>query len=592
MKNYRKLLFLFLIDGRKPAIYLLFLTIVVAFVDLLGIASILPFMTVLSNPSVIETNSIFKSLYETSTFFGAENQNSFVFILGLFLFMILLISLATKALAMYAQVKFVQKSEYNISKTLIESYIQQPYAWFLNRHSADLGKNILSEVNHIISYGIRPLIELISKTIIVISILVLLIIINPKLTLMICLNLGLAYGSAFFVARKYLKLIGGIRVKNNKLRFMSINEIFNAIKEIKIKNLEKFYTQSFSNYSKKYVKTLANSQIISQIPRFILEAVVFGGIILIILLTNYKTGDFTNQLPVLSLYIFAGYRLMPGLQQIYASLTQLAFINDLLNKIYYDLQNKELYHNDKNDSCNKISFQKKIILKKVYYNYPYAKQTALIDLELIIPAKSKVGIIGTTGSGKTTLIDIILGLLEPKSGTLQVDGRVINKKNIKNWQQLIGYVPQHIYLSDDTIEANIAFGKETKDVNKDLLENVSKIARLHNFILDTLPNQYKTKIGEQGVRLSGGQRQRIGIARALYNNPKLLILDEATSALDVKTEKDVMDGINKSSKDITIITIAHRLDTLKNYDIIFKLENGQIIESGSFDKVINKKVDT
>jgi ABC-type multidrug transport system fused ATPase/permease subunit len=234
-----------------------------------------------------------------------------------------------------------------------------------------------------------------------------------------------------------------------------------------------------------------------------------------------------------------------------------------------------------------LPLNKTIALKNVYYDYPNTPRTTLNDINLIIPAKSTVGLVGATGSGKTTTVDIILGLLEPRKGTLEVDGKVITKKNSRSWLRSIGYVPQNIYLSDDTVAANIAIGVESKYINQDMVEKASKIVNLHKFVIDQLPKQYQTTIGERGVRLSGGQRQLIGIARALYHNPQVLILDEATSALDNKSEKALMDAINYLSKDITIILIAHRLNTLKNCDIIFKLDKGQLVGKGSFDELIN-----
>ena len=211
------------------------------------------------------------------------------------------------------------------------------------------------------------------------------------------------------------------------------------------------------------------------------------------------------------------------------------------------------------------------------------------DISLSIPAKSSVGLVGSTGSGKTTTVDIILGLLEAQKGTLEVDGQIITKQNSRLWQRSIGYVPQHIYLSDNTVEANIAFGVNPEDINQEAVEKASKIANLHEFIMEELPKQYQTTIGERGVRLSGGQRQRIGVARALYHNPEVLILDEATSALDNQTEKAIMDAVNNLSevKDITIIIIAHRLSTVKKCDQIFLLEKGHLKNQGTFEELIN-----
>ena len=234
-----------------------------------------------------------------------------------------------------------------------------------------------------------------------------------------------------------------------------------------------------------------------------------------------------------------------------------------------------------------MSLNKKINLKNIHYNYPNTSRSALKDINLIIPAKSTVGLIGPTGCGKTTTIDIILGLLEAQKGTLEVDGKVITKQNSRSWQRSIGYVPQHIFLSDNTVSANIAFGEDPRSINQKAVEKATKIANLHNFVIDELSNHYQTTIGERGVRLSGGQRQRIGIARALYHNPQVLILDEATSALDNQTEKAVMDAVNNLSKNITIILIAHRLNTVKNCDIIFKLDKGQLVAQGTYDEIIN-----
>jgi ABC-type multidrug transport system fused ATPase/permease subunit len=335
------------------------------------------------------------------------------------------------------------------------------------------------------------------------------------------------------------------------------------------------YIKNFSNSSQIYARTQASAIIISQLPRYILEIIAFGGILIILTYIVAQTGSFNKALPIVSLYVFVGYRIMPAVQQIYASLANLAFVGPSLDKLYNDF--RDLKPLNENQNQDVINLDKEITLKNVYYNYPSASRTALKNINLIIPAKSIIGLVGATGCGKTTTVDIILGLLEPQKGTLEVDGKVITKKNLRSWQRSIGYVPQHIYLSDDTVAANIAFGVDPKNVNQDMIEKVAMIANLHDFIIDELPKQYQTTIGERGVRLSGGQRQRIGIARALYHNPKVLILDEATSALDIQTEQAIMDRVNNLSKEITIILITHRLNLVKNCDIIYKLYKGQLI---------------
>ena len=298
-----------------------------------------------------------------------------------------------------------------------------------------------------------------------------------------------------------------------------------------------------------------------------------------------QTDNFNSIIPIFSLYVFAGYRLMPALQQIYASFTNLTFVGPALEKLYKDLKN--LKSLNLNQDQKALTFNNTIALKNIHYNYPNSTRKALKDITLNIPAKSTIGLVGTTGSGKTTTVDIILGLLEAQKGTLEVDGKIITLENSRSWQRSIGYVPQHIYLADDSVAANIAFGVKPENISEKAVTKASIIANLHNFVIEELPKKYQTKVGERGVRLSGGQRQRIGIARALYHNPKILILDEATSALDNQTEEAVMDAINNLNKDITIILIAHRLNTVKNCDIIFKLDKGQVIEQGTFDELIN-----
>ena len=575
MQTFRKLLFLLTSQERKRAGLLLSMIIVMAFLDMIGVASILPFMAVLTDPSLIETNLILNYMLQASTVFGVKNNQQFLFALGILVFILLIISLSFKALTTYVQVRFVQMREYSIGKRMIEGYLYQPYSWFLNRHSADLGKTILSEVSQIISNGIRPLMILIAQGIVTITLVALLVLVNPKLAIIVGFSLSIAYGVIFFFLKKYLNLLGKKRLTSNRSRFTAVSEAFNATKEIKIGGLEKKYIQLFSNSAKIFAETQSSSQVIAQLPRFILEVIAFGGILLMILFIMSQKGSFNSALPMLSLYIFAGYRLMPALQQIYVSITSLAFVGPSVDKIHAEL--KSLKPINDNHDQNILSLNKQITLKNIDYCYPNSSKTSLKDINLIIPAKSTVGIVGTTGSGKTTIIDIILSLLEPQKGTLEVDGKVITNQNSRSWQRSIGYVPQHIYLSDDTVSANIAFGVKLEKVNQNLVKKAAEIANLHDFVIDELPKQYQTIIGERGVRLSGGQRQRVGIARALYHNPEVLILDEATSALDNETEQVVMDAIKNINKDKTIILIAHRLKTIEYCDIVFKMHEGKIV---------------
>ena len=589
MKTIKKILFLLSSSERKRAYLILFLTFIAALVDMMGVASILPFVAILSNPGLIETNIILNLTFNQLTIFGVKTEEEFLFALGIIVFLLLILSLIVKALTTYLQERFVQLSEYNIGKRLIEIYLRQPYSWFLNRNSADLGKNILSEVMQVINNGIRPLIELIAKSLIAIALIILLFIVDPILAMIVGSSLGSAYVLIFHFVRNYLDKSGSLRLKNNQLRFTAVNEAFSATKEIKLGGLEKIFINIFSNSALIVAKSQAVALVVSHLPKYILEAIAFGGILLIILYIMTQTGNFNSALPIISLYAFAGYRLLPALQQIYVSFTQLIFVGPSLSKLFNDMTNKNILVENQDEGF--LFPKNQIVLKNIYYDYPESKRTTIKNINIEILAKSIVGFVGPTGSGKTTLVDIILGLLDPKKGSLEIDGKIITKQNIRSWQRSIGYVPQNIYLSDDTIAANIAFGVQRNEIDLDLIEKSSKIANLHNFIINELPKKYDTIIGERGVRLSGGQRQRIGIARALYNNPKVLILDEATSSLDNQTEELVIKQVLNSNQDMTIIMIAHRLNTVKECDIIFKFDKGEITDQGSYQKVIINHVE-
>jgi len=587
MSSLKKLLFLLNSRERKQVGLLLIMTLIMALLEMFGVASILPFMIVLTNPDILETNNILRIIFDKSIFFGVQNSQQFLFAMGMCVFLIFILSIIFKALTTYFQIRFIQMREFSIGKRITEAYLHQPYSWFLDRNSADLGKTILSEVGQVIGGGMRPWIELITRSFTTIALITMLIIINFQLTLIVSIFLGSTYLIVYYFIKKIIKIIGSERLKNNELRFKAISEAFGAIKEIKIGGLEQAYINNFSKPAEKFARAHATNQLTVQLPHFFLEAFAFGGILLMTLYLVKVSNSFSSAIPIISLYVFAGYRLMPAIQQIYSSFNQLTFMKPAIDKLHSDLIS--LKPIDQTSVGEIINVNKTINLRKIDYRYPNSSKLTLKNINLSIPAKSMVGIVGSTGSGKTTTVDVILGLLKAENGFLEVDGREINNKNIRSWQRNIGYVPQNIYLSDNTIEENIAFSSNAKDIDYNSVVRSSKIAKLHDFVMDELPKKYQTIVGERGIRLSGGQRQRIGIARALYHNPSILVFDEATSALDNQTEKVIMEAINNLKKKITIILIAHRLNTVKNCDIIYKLDNGKLVATGTFDEVFSIK---
>ena len=584
MQNLKKLSFLLSQEERFRAILLMVMTLIMALIEMLGVASILPFIALLTNPQIIETNAILSTVYQSLKNFGIENKQQFLIATGIFCFLLLILSISFKALTTYIQIRYMKMCEHNITVRLMKCYIYQPYSWFLNRNSAVMGKAILSEVGNVMGKGFTPMMSLITNSFIILGLFILLFIVEPKLTSIAILTIGVFYGLVYRFNLNLLNRVGKETFKANEDRYKISTEAFGAFKEMKISGLEETYTNQFSKPSKIIAQNSGLWSVLNEIPRFTLEAVAFGGMILIILFFMTMTGDITKVLPIIGLYAFAGYRLMPAMQKIYISFNSLRFVGPALDSLYFDLKN--LKPKIQKEFKNSLKLDKNIRLKNIHYNYPNASKTALKNINLNIPVNKTIGLVGATGSGKTTTVDVILGLLEAQKGTLEIDGNEININNKRAWQRSIGYVPQQIFLADNTVSANIAFGVNINDINQEAVEHAAKIANLHEFVINELPLKYKTNIGERGVRLSGGQRQRIGIARALYHKPKVLVLDEATSALDNLTEKAVMNALHNSEKNITKILVAHRLSTVRDCDIIYLFDKGELKKQGTFEELV------
>ena len=567
---------------------LLIAIIAMAFSQAIGVASVLPFISLVMDQNMVFENRWLNMAYET---FNFTSVNRFIIFIGVAMFVIIFFSNAISAFATWLKLRFVWMNNHRLSRRLLEKYLAMPYAFFLNQNSADLSKNVLTEVNNLTNSFLIPLLNVITRGMVTLIMLTMLFWVDVAVTVIAILFLGGAYILIILRVNRNLKTRGKLRIEANQMRFKAVSEAFGGIKEIKVMNREPYFLDRYSTYSYRLARLMSWNAVVGQIPRFALEAIAFGGIIVFVLALLLTRENAGQVIPLVSLFAFAGYRLMPALQDLFTSFAQMQFNRAVLDRIYTDFKRKEkdlptgTYAKLNKDDA--IYLKKEISLNGVSFNYPNTKTPVISNLNLIIPVNSAVAFVGPTGAGKTTLVDIILGLLTPGEGKLLVDGVVINKDNIIKWQKNIGYVPQHIYLSDDTVARNIAFGVADSDIDQNSLEKVARIANIHDFITNEMPEGYNTLVGERGIRLSGGQRQRIGIARALYHDPDVLVFDEATSALDGATEDAVLQAMNNAAELKTLIVIAHRLTTVKNCDKIYMLEKGRITAEGRYEELLS-----
>lgn len=582
MNYFQEVAHLFTKKEKRLSILLFVMIVFMALFDIIGIASLMPFMAVIGSPDIINSNSYLNDLY---LFLDFKSEQDFLLFLGFFVFFALIFSIFFRACTQWFILRFAYMRAYSMSSRLVQGYLFQPYGWFLKRHTGEIGKNILGEVDQVVMGAVIPLMQAVAQVVVLIAIFIFLVAIDPTLAITVALVLSLTYSIIFIFLRNKLTLLGESRVEANKQRYKTLLEMFGGIKEVKVSGFESNFVKKFKPPALKFSKAQSGSQIFAEMPKYALEMIAFGGMLLIVLFIMSKTNSINTILPTISAYVLAAYRMMPALQLLFRNVSVLRFNGPALRKLASEFDNLAEERDPKSDS-HKVDFTDSISIRNLSFTYEEASDKSLDNINVNIPYKSSFGIVGSTGSGKTTFIDILLGLLKSQSGSLIVDGLEINESNSVNWRKGIGYVPQDIYLVDDTIEANIAFGINKDDIKADDVKAAAKMANLHTFIENELKDGYKTIVGERGVRLSGGQKQRIGIARALYFKPNLLILDEATSALDNVTEKHVMKSIESLNDKITLIIIAHRLSTIKNCDQILIFEKGKLQDQGTFNELL------
>lgn len=564
---------------RRSAWIVLFSIILSALGAAVLVGSVMPFLAVLADPSRIVKTPILSWAYDA---IGFTSNYSFLIGLGLASFASILFSSLILIFKTWFVARFTMMRMHSISQKLLTTYLAQPYAFFVDRHSGDLAPRVLAEAEQVVLRFFRPAAEFITSCLTTLAIVGLLFWVEPVIALISFAVLGGIYFVIYLGTRRILNQLGNVRFDANRKRFQMVNESFAGIKDIKILGREMVYIDRFEVPSVKWAQAQVRIDVLTQVPQFALQAIALGGILLLcIVLLEPASVDSDSQLggllPVLGVFALGGQRLMPELSRLYQSIALINVGAASVDALYYDLFLQKGIVQLKRAPAEPIGLKDILHLKDVSYNYPKSDQSSLRNVSLSIRSGEKIGIVGSTGAGKTTLADVVLGLLEPDRGHLVADGIEITSENVGGWMMSLGYVPQDIFLIDAPVAENIALGVSPENIDFERIREVARIARIDQFIESELQEGYQTYIGERGVRLSGGQRQRIGIARALYNNADVIIFDEATSALDNLTEAEVMEAIDALPGEKTVLMIAHRLSTLRCCDRILVLDEGRVV---------------
>lgn len=576
---------------RRNAWIVLAVIIVAALGAAFMVGSVVPFLTILADPSRIEEIRLLSWAYETG---GFESDYAFLVAVGLATLVVIIFTNVLQLLRTYVITRYAQKRVHSLSRKLLALYLHQPYEFFLDRHSGEMSTRILSEAAQAITGYLAPAAQLIASVLTIVAILALLIWVNPAVAMSVFLAFGGTYGCVYLLVRKRLGYLGPIRAEANQERFKASREVLGGIKEVKLHGRELSYLSRFSQASDRMIRTSIVASLIGQLPSYMIQSISLGGMVIIclILLDPVQLEDgraLGELLPVLGVIAFSAQRMMPEFGKIYRNMTTMKFGTVVVDLIYDDFQkDKSVRLTSAFSGPGRIGLTRQLELEQVSYQYPNASEQSLRDVSLTIRAGERIGIVGSTGAGKTTLADVVLGLLQPSSGRLLADGTEVNDVTLRAWQASVAYVPQDIFLLDASVSENIAFGVPRDRIDQDRVEEIAQIAQLDGFVRSDLPAGYNTEVGERGVRLSGGQRQRIGIARALYHDADLIVFDEATSALDNLTEREVMNAIDVLPGEKTVLMIAHRLSTVKKCDRIIVMDKGRIVGLGPWSELIEQ----
>jgi ATP-binding cassette, subfamily B, bacterial PglK len=560
--------------------------VVTALLQTAGVASVMPFLALVADPEIVRQNPIMAWAYDG---LGFRDTRQFMAAIGVGVILILAATNAFSAFSRWLTLRFAWGVHDRLSHRLFKRYLGEDYSFFLERNTSELNKNLLAEVRGVIDYVVIPYMDVLARGTSVVFLVGLLILVDPLLSLVAATTLTGAYLLVYLAVRHKYRDLGLRRHAAFGERSYLLAEAFGGIKDVKILEREDYFLSRLNEAAGRFSDANTKQSVLSEMPRFALETIAFGGIIATVIYLLETRQTLNLVLPIVGLYALAGYRLMPALQVVFAGISNIRFYSPMLSALHADLfaesaegQAETPIELPASEAAPSVpSLEREIRFRRVGFRYPKAATPAIEDVDLLIPVRRTVALVGATGSGKTTLMDLLLGLFRPTTGEILIDDVALTPANLSDWRRMVGYVSQSIYLADNTIAHNIAFGLPPELVDREAVFRAAHAAHLDGFI-QRLPNGYETVVGERGVRLSGGERQRIAIARALYRDPEVLVMDEATSALDGATEEAVMQAIGELSGKKTIVMIAHRLTTVRTCDSIFVMEDGRVVASGTY----------
>ena len=587
LKNLRKLYGLVILERRDAvgAVFLVLVMFVNALLEAVGIGIIMPFIALLERPSVMQESSKMRWLGQVT---GVDTHFGMIALYGGVLAGVFFLKSAYSSFASYWQQRFVYARQVALARRLLSAYLEAPYTFHLRRNSADLIQNIAAEVHTVFTLVLLPFCTFLIELLTVLVIGVVLIAIEPKVIPTVGITVGILSFIGFRLLHRGSAQAGAQKIKDQAEALKWVQQGLGGVKEAQVIGVQDYFVKAYARSLQRYCDASAKQRILSTIPRYALETVGVLMVVGVSLMMLWARAPRERIVPVLGVLAVAAVRLMPSAAKIIAAIADMAHFAaavDVIDADFHGIAREGARRSGTRSKEGALAIERELRLVDVSYTYPSAPQPALSGVNLTIARGESVAFIGPSGAGKSTLADVIIGVLRPTRGYIEVDGERVTDDRLRRWMNGIGYIPQQIYLIDDTLRCNVAYGVPADEIDEERVKTVIRAAQLESFV-ESLPDGLDTFVGERGVRLSGGQRQRIGIARALYQRPSVLVLDEATSALDGSTEREIVESIEALRGECTMIVIAHRLSTVRSCDRLVVLEKGAVAQIGTWKELL------